>query len=54
VRSTGTRAVYRGGVWDLGGAAIASPSGGATVDAPARSTIDLILSAMRRHGLIAS
>ena len=54
VRSTGTRAVYRGRVWDLGGAAIASPSGGTTVDAPARSAIDLILSAMRRHGLIAS
>ena len=36
------------------GAAIASPSGGATVDAEARAAIGLILAAMRQHGLIAT
>ena len=35
-------------------AAIASPSGGATVDGPARSAIDQILAALRQHGLIES
>ena len=70
IRSTGTCAAYRGGVWEigilrgtnvviggqqvLGGrvAAIASASGGTTVDAQARSVIDQILVAMRQHGLI--
>jgi hypothetical protein len=33
-------------------AAIASPSGGATVDAEARTAIDAILAALRAHGLI--
>jgi hypothetical protein len=32
--------------------AIASPAGGSTVDAEARSCIDLILAALRTHGLI--
>ncbi|MES2001415.1 MAG: DUF2793 domain-containing protein [Pseudomonadota bacterium] len=36
------------------GAAIASPSGGATVDSGARSAIDQILAALRTHGLIDS
>ena len=36
------------------GAAIASPSGGATIDSAARSAIDLILAALRTHGLIDS
>jgi hypothetical protein len=35
-------------------AAIASASGGATVDTEARATIDQILAAMRQHGLIES
>jgi len=35
-------------------AAIASASGGATVDSEARATIDQILAAMRQHGLIES
>ena len=34
------------------GAAIASPSGGATVDSQARGAVDLILAALRQHGLI--
>lgn len=34
--------------------AIASPSGGMTVDNEARSTIDSILAALRQHGLIAT
>lgn len=34
--------------------AIPSPSGGATVDSQARSTIDDILGALRQHGLIAT
>lgn len=34
-------------------AAIASPSGGATVDAEARSAISSVLQALRQHGLIA-
>jgi hypothetical protein len=33
-------------------AAIASPSGGTTVDTQARSTIDQILTTLRQHGLI--
>jgi hypothetical protein len=33
-------------------AAIASPSGGTTIDSEARSTIDQLLAAMRQHGLI--
>lgn len=36
------------------GAAIPGPSGGATVDAEARSAITAILAALRGHGLIAS
>jgi hypothetical protein len=32
--------------------AIAGPSGGATVDAEARTAIDQILGALRGHGLI--
>lgn len=36
------------------GAAIASPSGGTTVDSAARSAIDQILAALRQHGLIDS
>ena len=32
--------------------AIAAPSGGTTVDAQARTALDLILSALRAHGLI--
>ena len=34
-------------------AAIASPAGGATIDGEARATIDLMLDALRHHGLIA-
>jgi hypothetical protein len=34
--------------------AIASPSGGTTVDAEARGAIDQILAALRSHGLIAT
>ncbi len=34
------------------GAAIASPSGGTTVDSQARSAIGLILASLRQHGLI--
>ena len=34
-------------------AAIASPAGGATIDSEARTTIDLMLDALRHHGLIA-
>jgi hypothetical protein len=33
--------------------AIADPSGGSTIDAEARDAVDLILAAMRQHGLIA-
>ena len=45
-----------GGVQVLGAqvAAIASPSGGSTVDSEARSAIGLMLDAMRQHGLIAT
>ena len=35
-------------------AAIASPSGGGTVDTEARASIDQILAALRHHGLIAT
>jgi hypothetical protein len=35
-------------------AAIASPSGGTTVDTAARSTIEQILATLREHGLIAT
>lgn len=34
------------------GSPIGSPSGGSTVDTQARAAIDLILTAMRQHGLI--
>jgi hypothetical protein len=34
------------------GAAIAAPSGGTTIDSQARTTIGLILAALRQHGLI--
>jgi hypothetical protein len=45
-----------GGVQVVGSrvSAIASPSGGTTVDGEGRSAIDLILSALREHGLIAT
>ena len=33
-------------------AAIASPSGGTTVDSEARAAVDAILAALRQHGLI--
>ena len=33
-------------------AAIASPTGGSTVDSEARATLDAILGALREHGLI--
>jgi hypothetical protein len=33
-------------------AAIAAPSGGATVDAEARATLSAVLAALRGHGLI--
>jgi hypothetical protein len=36
------------------GAAIAGPSGGATVDAEARTAVGLILAALRAHGMIAT
>lgn len=36
------------------GAAIVSPSGGATIDAEARTTLSLMLAALRQHGLIAT
>lgn len=36
------------------GAAIADPTGGATTDAEARTSIGLILTALRTHGLIAT
>lgn len=35
-------------------AAIASPSGGTTIDAEARAAIDQVLVALRGHGLIAT
>ena len=54
VRSTGTRAIYRAGDWEMVAGTIASPSGGATVDAEARSAISQILEALRQHGFIAS
>jgi hypothetical protein len=43
-----------GGVQVVGSrsAAIASATGGTTVDLQARSTLDMILAAMRQHGLI--
>jgi uncharacterized protein affecting Mg2+/Co2+ transport len=34
--------------------AVASPSGGATVDAEARTALSSLLAAMRAHGLIAT
>jgi len=72
VKSTGLRAVFRGGTWEFGvvragsvmiggvevvatrSTAIASPSGGSTVDSSARTAIDEILTALRHHGLIDS
>jgi hypothetical protein len=53
VRSTGTRAIYREGAWELCGGSIGSPSGVTTVDTQARSAIDQILGALRQHGLVA-
>lgn len=35
-------------------AAIASPAGGTTIDVEGRAVIDLVLTALRNHGLIAS
>ena len=70
VRATGTYAIFRGGVWEIGqvrgaalvigdeqvvgsrAAAIASPTGGATIDSEARAAIEAILGALRAHGLI--
>ena len=55
VRSTGTFAIHSGGAWKVGAqaaAAIPNPSGGATVDAEARTAIAAILAALRSHGLI--
>lgn len=45
-----------GGVQVVAGqaAAIASPSGGTSVDSAARTAIDQILAALRQHGLIAT
>ncbi len=54
VRSSGTRAIYLEGAWELSGGPIASPSGGTTLDIEARSAIDQILTALRQHGLVAS
>ena len=54
VRSTGTRAIYREGAWELTGGLIASPSGGSTVDAEARSAIGQILDVLRQHGFTGS
>lgn len=72
VKSTGTFATRRGGIWDQGNvlaaslqiggqqvvgaqaAAIASPSGGATVDVEGRTAIGAILATLRTHGLIAT
>jgi hypothetical protein len=53
--------VIRGSALNIGGqqvvgargAAIASPSGGTTVDAEGRAAISAILTALRAHGLIA-
>lgn len=36
------------------GAAIASPSGGSTVDSEARNALSQVLAALRQHGLIAT
>ncbi|MBA4048265.1 MAG: hypothetical protein C0476_06965 [Sphingomonas sp.] len=52
----------RGGALVIGGAQvvaaqqppIASPADGAVIDTQARATLDLILNAMRAHGLVAS
>ena len=55
VKSTGTFAVRSGGAWKVGAqaaAAIPDPTGGATVDAEARTAIAAILAALRSHGLI--
>ena len=55
VKSTGTFAIYRAGAWEVGSqaaAAIVNPSGGATVDAEARTAIAAMLVALRSHGLI--
>jgi hypothetical protein len=53
--------VIRGSAVNIGGqqvvgarsAAIASPTGGTTVDAEGRAAINAILAALRTHGLIA-
>ena len=67
LRMTGEIACFGGGVWGLRGssvcingievlgaqqAAIASPSGGTTIDNEARAAIAAMLSALRSHGLI--
>lgn len=55
VGSLAGRRVEVGGVQVVGGraAAITSPSGGAVVDAEARTALAAILTALRTHGLIA-
>ena len=54
VRSPRMRAIYREGARELAAAAIASPTGGATIDTEARFAIDQILGALGQHGLIAT
>ena len=53
VRSTGSRAIFRDGGWQMG-QSVAAPSGGTQVDAEARATISAILGVLRGHGLIAA
>ena len=57
IKSSGQRASYRDGAWEILGArlaAIPSPSGGSNVDTEGRAAIDQILGALREHGLIES
>ena len=57
IKSSGQRASYRDGAWEILGArlaAIPSPSGGSNVDTEGRAAIDQILDALREHGLIES
>lgn len=52
VRSSGGRAYYRNGGWQLA-QAIADPTGGTQVDAEARTAIAAILATLRGLGLVA-